>query len=252
MYSRYVAIGDSSTEGLDDRDGAGGYRGWADRLAAQVAATSPGLRYANLGVRGRLVREVRDGQLPRALALGPDLATVFAGVNDLLRRSFDAAAVLGDLEATFAALTATGATVLTITMPDPGRAMPIARPLRPRVAAFNAGVRAAAARTGVRVADVGAAAVGSDPRLWSEDRLHANSLGHERIAAALAQALELPGSGGEWADPLPPAPRRRGHEVLRAEAAWTRTHLAPWVGRRLRGRSSGDDLQAKRPEYGPV
>ncbi len=252
MFSRYVAIGDSSTEGLDDPDGAGGWRGWADRLADHVAITSPGLRYANLAVRGRLVGEVRAEQLPLALALAPDLATVFAGVNDLLRPSCDVPAVLVDVEALQAALVGSGATVLTITVPDPSRVMPVARPLRARMAVFNAGVRAAAARTGALVADVGAHRVAGDPRLWSEDRLHANSLGHERIAAALAHALGLPGASDAWQDPLPAPGPRRPHEVARAEAAWLRTHFAPWLARRVRGQSSGDGVVAKRPDYGPA
>ena len=252
MYARYVAIGDSSTEGLDDPDGAGGWRGWADRLAEHVARTSPGLEYANLAVRGRLAGQVRREQLDRALELRPDLVTAFAGVNDLLRPGYDRAAVLADLEAVLGALTATGATVLTITMPDPSRVMPLVRPLKARVAGFNAGVRGVAARTGARVADVGAHAVGGDPRLWSDDRLHANPLGHERIAAALAATLQLPGTDDSWAQPLPPVLRRPPHELARAEAVWLRTHFTPWVRRRLRGESSGDAVVPKRPEYRPV
>lgn len=139
-YRRYVAVADSSTEGLDDPDAAGGWRGWADRLAVHVERAHPGLQYANLGIRGRLASQVRREQLPVALALQPDLVTAFAGVNDLLRPSCDVDAVVGDLEAVLGALTATGATVVTITVPDPGRIRPLARPLRGRVAAYNAGV----------------------------------------------------------------------------------------------------------------
>jgi lysophospholipase L1-like esterase len=252
MFSRYVAIGDSSTEGLDDPDGAGSWRGWADRLAVQVSGTSPGLLYANLAVRGRLVAQVRAEQLPRALELQPDLATVFAGVNDLLRPSCKLDVVLADVEALLAALVGVGATVLTLTVPDTTRVMPIARPLRARMSAFNEGVRRAAARTGALVADVGAYPVAGDPRLWSADRLHANALGHERIAAALADALGLPGTTSDWRQPLPAPASRRRHEVARAEAVWLRTHFAPWLNRRLHGQSSGDGVTAKRPDYGPI
>lgn len=251
-YGRYVAIGDSSTEGLDDPDGAGSWHGWADRLAAQVAVASPGLQYANLAVRGRLAAQVRDEQLPRALDLRPDLATAFAGVNDLLRRSCELPAVIGHLEAMFEALTAAGATVLTITCPDASRVMPLARPLRSRIEAFNEGVRSAARRTGVRLADIAAVEAAVDPRMWSEDRLHTNALGHTRIAEALAEALDLPGANGDWRLPLPGEPHRPRHEVLRAEAVWVRRHLAPWLARRLHGRSSGDGVHPKRPTYGPV
>jgi lysophospholipase L1-like esterase len=251
-YSRYVAIGDSSTEGLDDPDGAGSWRGWADRLAVQVAASHPGLQYANLAVRGRLAGQVREEQLPRALELRPDLATVFAGVNDLLRRSYELPVVIGHLEAMFEALTAAGATVLTITCPDASRVMPLARPLRARIEAYNDAVRSAARRTGVRLADIAAVEASVDPRMWSEDRLHTNALGHTRIAEALAETLGLPGADGDWRLPLPEVPRRHRHEVVLAEAAWVRRHLAPWLARRLRGQSSGDGVHPKRPTYGPA
>ncbi|MCW3005044.1 MAG: putative GDSL-like lipase [Conexibacter sp.] len=81
-WSRYVAVGDSTSEGLDDPhpDGSG-YRGWTDRLAERLAELNPHLLYANLAVRGKLARQVREEQLEPALALAPDLATVVAGIS---------------------------------------------------------------------------------------------------------------------------------------------------------------------------
>src|ERR1700677_4151624 len=52
-FERYVAIGDSATEGLGDPVGPGGFRGWADRLAERLAKTNPTVQYANVAVRGR-------------------------------------------------------------------------------------------------------------------------------------------------------------------------------------------------------
>lgn len=252
-YLRYVALGDSSTEGLDDPDGAGGFRGWADRFAEHVHASSPDLAYANLAVRGKLVGEVLREQLGPGLALQPDLATVFAGVNDLLRPDHRADRVIADLEQLLDALVRSGATTLTITSPDPSRVMSVARPLRARLADHNERVRAAAARTGALLADVGAASeVGTDPRMWSPDRLHAGPLGHERIAAALAEALGLPGADGSWRTALPgrtvASPTRRARE----EARWWQQHFGPWLLRRARGRSMGDGVLAKRPQLQPV
>ena len=89
QFERYVALGDSSTEGLDDPDGLGGYRGWSRRLAERIASGQGGLLYANLAVRGRTTGEIREQQLVPALALRPDLATVFSGTNDLVSRRFD-------------------------------------------------------------------------------------------------------------------------------------------------------------------
>ncbi|GAT69384.1 lysophospholipase [Planomonospora sphaerica] len=252
-YLRYVALGDSQTEGLGDGDETGGLRGWADRLADRLAETSPGLRYANLAVRGRLASQVHAEQLGPALALRPDLATVVAGVNDLLRPRFDADEVAGHLEAMFAELTAQGALVATLTFPDITRITPLARPAAPRAAALNQRIRAAALRHGVVVAETSHHAVVTDPRLWSRDRLHASPLGHERIAAAVAHALGLPGSGDDWTHPLPsPAAVPSGWRAAAVELRWAAAFLGPWLGRRLRGRSSGDGRTAKRPHLLPV
>ncbi|WFB05957.1 SGNH/GDSL hydrolase family protein [Streptomyces sp. LX-29] len=253
-YLRYVALGDSQTEGLGDGDDTTGPRGWADRLADELATHHPELRYANLAVRGRTAGQVHAEQLAPALALRPDLATVVAGVNDLLRPRFDADAVAGHLEAMFAALTAQGAHVATVTFPDLGRVIPLARPLGSRVTALNERIRRAARRHGVILAATDRHPVVGDPRLWSPDRLHASPLGHQRIAAAVAHALALPGSDDSWTHPLPPpeSPVPTGRHAAVAELRWAAAFLGPWLVRRVRGRSSGDDRTAKRPALLPV
>ncbi len=251
-FDRYVAIGDSSTEGLDDPDGRGGYRGWANRLAERVAAAQGSLLYANLGIRGRRTGQIRDEQLDRALAMRPDLATLFSGTNDVIARRFDADALAHDVERMQRTLIEGGATLLTFTLPDLGPVLPLARRLAPRVLALNAALREVSARTGAILVDFAAHPVASDPRLWSDDRLHANGLGHERIAAALAHALGLRGSDASWAEPLPVRPPATLAERLGAEIHWGRRHLLPWAWRHLQGRSSGDGRTAKRPELTEV
>jgi lysophospholipase L1-like esterase len=251
-YARYVAIGDSQTEGLLDGDEISGYRGWADRLAGQLAAASPGLLYANLAVRGRLAAQVRDTQLGPALELRPDLATVVAGMNDLIRPRFSAAKVAACLEDMFAALTAAGTRVATLTFPDASKIMPVARPLLPRVLDLNARIRDAAARHDVTVLDGFAYAVTTDPRLWSPDRLHLSPLGHARLAAAMAHALGMPGSDSTWALALPPQPARPAWKTAAIELRWLAASAAPWAYRHARGRSSGDGRTAKRPALTPV
>src|SRR5688500_3885105 len=110
-FERYAAIGDSTTEGLDDPDGRGGYRGWADGLAERLAAHQGGLLYANLAVRGLTSRQIREQQLEAALALKPDLATVVVGMNDLIRPGSDLDGVAADLEHMARALAGAGATM---------------------------------------------------------------------------------------------------------------------------------------------
>ena len=251
-FERYVAIGDSSTEGLDDPDSRGGYRGWANRLAETIAARQGSLLYANLGIRGRTTRQIMSEQLPKALALRPDLVTLFTGTNDVIRPRFDAGAIAHDVATMQRALIAAGATVVGFTLPDLSQVLPLARPIAHRVRALNDALRAASSASGAILADFAQHTVGSDPRLWSEDRLHANAAGHQRIAAALAWALGLPGSDDSWTRPLPPAAPRGWRATVTAELRWGRRHFLPWAWRHLLGRSSGDGLAPKRPLLAPV
>lgn len=262
-FARYVAIGDSSTEGLNDPDGRGSYRGWADRLAGKLAAASAAagaldpVLYANLGVRGKTTREIRDEQLARALAMEPDLVTLFSGTNDVLGRRFDLDGFRADVLHMQRTLRAAGATVLTFTLPDLGPVLPLARPLAPRLERMNAALREISAATGAVLVDFAAYPVASDPRLWSDDRLHANSAGHARMAAALAHAIGLGSSesngsgeseGASWGDPLPPLPPPSLGRRLAGELSWMGRYLLPWSWRHLRGRSTGDGIACKRPE----
>jgi lysophospholipase L1-like esterase len=261
-YARYVALGDSSTEGLDDPIGSESprrYRGWADRLATHVAESqrathpeAPPLHYANLAIRGRLTRQVLETQLAPALEMQPDLATVFAGTNDVIQSGFDVDTVLADLGTMQRALRDQGATVLTITMPDLADLIPLAGRVSTRLAAFNQGVRDLAAETGTLVAELAAHPWVTDPRFWSPDRLHANSEGHRRIALALAAQLGLPDISDEWAMPLPPRPAPSAIGRALQDLAWAGGHFLPWLWRHARGKSSGDQIRAKRPALEPV
>jgi lysophospholipase L1-like esterase len=252
-FTRYVALGDSSTEGLEDPVPGARHRGWADRLAKHVAqAQGAAILYANLAVRGRTTREIRAEQLGPALAMQPDLATVFSGTNDLMRSNFDLDAVCEDALAMQLALRGAGATVLTITMPDLSAIAPIAKQAKPRLEAYNARMREICAESGALLLDVAQYPVACDPRLWHEDRLHANTEGHTRIAQGLARTLGLPGIAEGWDAPLPPM---RPPSVLRqttAELRWLTRYLLPWMARRALGQSSGAGIVPKYAQLTPV
>lgn len=228
-FERYVALGDSSTEGLSDGDPEFGFRGWSRRLAARIAAAQGGLLYANLAERGLTTREVRERQLERALALRPDLATLFTGTNDVLALRFDLDAFTADTRAMQRGLRAAGAAVLTFTLPDLAPLLPLARFVAPRILAMNERVRAVSAETGARLVDFAAHPVATDARLWDEDRIHANPAGHARIAEALAESLGLPGAGGAWREPLPAAAPPGALGLVARETAWALRHLLPWM-----------------------
>jgi len=248
-FSRYVAIGDSSTEGLEDPDGHGGYLGWADRLAQHIAdAQDEPLEYANLAVRGLRLAEIRSTQFDDALALQPDLMTIFGGVNDAIAMRWDAEAILRDYAAMFSEARGRDITVLTFTMPDLSAVNPFARRVADRTLTLNSIIRAEAERYGALVMDFEQYPVAADPRLWFEDRLHGNTRGHERVAAALAARLGVAGFDASWADPLEEeGVRRRVREQLAGDVDWAVRYLAPWVGKNVRGIPQSRGISAKRP-----
>jgi lysophospholipase L1-like esterase len=252
-YASYVAIGDSFTEGLDDPDPAGGYRGWADRLAGHLAARSSpdegGLRYANLAVRGKLLGQVVADQVPRAVDLRPDLITFSAGGNDLLRPRADPDALAAVIDDAARRLRATGADVLMFTSFDT-RDVPVLRRIRGKMAMYNLHVHSIAGRHGCRLVDLWSMRSMLDPRAWAEDRLHLSPEGHRRVALAACEALGVP-SGADWREPWPARPRPDWLTARRSDLRWARTYLVPWIQRRLQGRSSGDDVVAKRPDLHP-
>lgn len=252
-YQRFVALGDSTTEGIGDTPYADGSpRGWADRFATLLAQSSPGATYANLAVRGKVTHEVHEEQLAPALALEPDLVSVLVAMNDLIRPRFDADTVVGHVDAMVGALRRHGAAVLLMTFPDLSGVSPVGHLVRGRVTALNRGVRSVAARHGARVLDIATVPSAGDPRVWADDRLHLNPDGHALLAHAMAATAGIAGADDSWRDALPPRPQRTRRERVATEAAWYGTHVGPWLGRRLTGRSSGDGRSAKRPALEPV
>ncbi|WP_081907108.1 MULTISPECIES: SGNH/GDSL hydrolase family protein [Actinomycetes] len=250
-YSRFVAIGDSQTEGMCDGDDVTGYRGWADRLAERLSQDNPDFRYANLAVRGRRTRQIRDQQLYPALAMEPDLIAAPLGMNDVLA-STGLAEVRRDLDFIYRELARTSATVLISTYPNMARTVPIARRIESRLLAVNQMMREFADSYDFVLVDLASAPVLLDPRSWSPDRLHASPFGHGRFAAGAAYALNLADSEPDWGAPLPPRPELTAAQIIAREALWARTFFIPWIIRRMRGRSLGDGLSPKRPELAPV
>lgn len=252
-WSRYVALGDSFTEGMDDPDPArpGVFRGWADLVAARLGAAAPGFGYANLAVRGRLFDAVVEQQVPPALAMRPDLVSFAAGGNDVLRRSCDPPALMVRFDQVISRLRATGADVLIFRFADVMSRLPANKMIAPRVHFLNQAVGETAERHGARLVDLWADQEFANPAMWSVDRLHMSEYGHRRVAAHVLTALAQP-VPDEWWD-LPPWPGLLSWPAARAaDLRWATTHLAPWIKRRLQGRSSGDGILAKRPELGPV
>ena len=247
-WARYVALGDSITEGLCDPVAGGGDRwlGWADRLAtildgnAQLSGKS--IEFANLAVRGRRVRDVVEQQIPTALELKPELVSVLIGGNDLMSARADPDALAAELETGIAALRAAGIDVLLANCFDPQVAF-FVRPFRGRAAVFNANVWSIARTHRTYTLDLWGIRELQNVAMWSEDRVHLSSAGHRLLASRAAHTLgvpyfELPGAEARL------APQLAGSL---STAAWLRTHAIPWVGRRLLRVSAGDGISPKLP-----
>ncbi|MFT4189729.1 MAG: SGNH/GDSL hydrolase family protein [Aeromicrobium sp.] len=242
-WQRYVALGDSFTEGVGDPDAGrpNGVRGWADRFAGAMGARLPELQYANLAIRGRKMRAILAEQVEPALALRPDLVSIYAGANDVLRPSIDIDALMDDYDAAIARLSAS-AHVVMFTAYDPGGDAIFAM-LRGRFAIYNEMVREIAERHGATLVDFWRMREYRDGRYWDVDRIHMSSVGHQRMAVAVADAL---GVRHDLAPlPLPDPPSSALLLRAAANAAWAGRHAAPWIGRRLRGTSSGDALNPR-------
>jgi lysophospholipase L1-like esterase len=249
-WSRYVALGDSFTEGIGDPEHgvAGGHRGWADRVAEQLAVRTDDFAYANLAVRGRLLQRIIDEQIEPALALQPDLISISAGGNDILRPGSDPDEVATRIDRAILRLSSNGATVVMFTGPDIGMT-PVLRRLRGKLAIYNENLRAVAARHGALVVDMWALRELQDARMWDKDRLHFSPLGHHTIARAVLTTLNIDhGLEPSRPEPLPP---RTWRQARTEDIGWAREYLVPWVVRRIRQQSSGDLITAKRPDALP-
>lgn len=247
-YNSFVALGDSFTEGMSDLRPDGSYRGWADVLADRLAARTPGFRYANLAVRGKLIGQIVDEQVDTAAAMKADLVTLVGGLNDTLRPKVDMGRVRGLLtEAVERLAPSCGQLVL---MRSPGRNGPVMERFRPRMEELFTHIDELAARHGALVVDLYGAPSLGDPRLWDVDRLHLTADGHRRVAEAVWQALGL-APEEDWQTPLPPSLPPGWTSRRLADARFARQHLGPWIGRRLTGRSSGDGRAPKRPDLAP-
>lgn len=249
-WQRYVAIGDSFTEGLMDASAVEpeAFVGWADRLAARLARRNEGLGlgfgYANLAVRGRLLADITGAQLEAALDLSPDLVSISAGGNDLLRPKVSMAEVADGLEEAVSRLRETGADVLMVSGPDLGW-MPLVNRVNPRMAEFTGHIWGIAQRHDCPVVDLWTQRDLQDTRMWAPDRIHFSTAGHRRVADQAAWTLGLEADGADHT--LPPAAPLTRLATLAANREWARDHLGPWIHRHMSGRSSGDGRSAKRP-----
>jgi lysophospholipase L1-like esterase len=250
-WHRYVALGDSFTEGIGDPEpgSPGGHRGWADRVAEVLASQVDDFAYANLAVRGKLIAQIAAEQIGPALALQPDLITLSAGGNDVIRPGTDPDAVAQQLDDAVVRLSSGGADLVLFTGIDTNFT-PVFRGIRGKVAIYNENIRAIADKYDCIVADQWGLKQIQDMRFFDADRLHMNPLGHHEVARMVLRTLRVPNE----LQPMQPdvIPLTSWRAAREKDLVWARSHLMPWVLRRLRHESSGDLVSAKRPQPTPM
>lgn len=229
---RFVALGDSLTEGIGDQVGEG-WRGWAAVLADSLAPEGRSVEFTNLAYSGALTAELTTCQLPEAIALRPQLAAVVVGGNDTLRTGFDIRRATLELDATMGELSGHGARLLTACLPDPGTLLrlpaPLARPLARRMRAVNTVVHALTERHRAVHLHIAELPWQAERRLLSVDRLHPSAEGHHLIARRFHDLL------AEAGHPLGPPPAAEPAEPppsLAADLWWMATRGTRWLAAR--------------------
>jgi lysophospholipase L1-like esterase len=195
-WPNYVALGDSLTAGRDDHGPRGTRIGWARRLAGILSTrTAVPCALTNLAEDGASVAAMLEWQLPAVarIGLGPDLVSVTVGMNDIRDPAFSQERFAAELGVLLGGLTATGATVLTCTLPDIAAIMPLPADLvevaRQRMRQASDIIREQAASRGAVCLDAWAMPGAADPELFGPDRIHPNASGHQLMADAFADLL---------------------------------------------------------------
>ncbi|MEY4444177.1 MAG: hypothetical protein RL301_256 [Actinomycetota bacterium] len=247
---RLIVVGDSISEGIADEKIDGQYRGWADRVADVIASQNPEFKYANLAVRGKLLPQVVEHQVPVALNLiGPNSVLSFhAGANDVIRPNYRPEITLPAYAKAVRDLANAGAQLMLFTvLEETNRQGRIQTIWRERFSVFNQQVREIGKEVGAVVIDGNYNEAFKDVRYLDRDRLHLNAKGHWLLAQGVLEQLNLP-FDPSYKDPLPPMkPKPKVVQGI-AFTAWTITFAIPWIIRRARGKSSGDGRSAKYPE----
>lgn len=247
VAGRFVAVGDSFTEGVGDWNHRypNGVRGWADRVAKQLSKSDPAWEYANLAVRSLGLDDIVATQLDRALALRPTLVSFFAGGNDILRLRSDMAQLMSRFEAAVDRLSASGARVVLFTSYDL-RLSPLLEPLRRRNTFYNNRVRQIAHDYDALLVDHWAMQAYRHPRMWEPDRLHMSRHGHRYLAAEVLRALRIDHS--ITLKDLGSVPRRTRRQALTDERDWWSDWVVPMLVRRVRRVPRGGGVGARWPE----
>lgn len=237
---RFVAIGDSFTEGVGDELPNGSPRGWADLVAQGWAdARDEPIGYANLAIRGKLVWPIVNEQLERALSLQPTHLSFNGGGNDVLRPRTKVSYIVDAFEHVIHRCDEEGVKLILLSGANPAQQLPLKNMIQRRGDELSQAVEDHfAGRDDVIRAFNWPDRELATPPYWSEDRLHMNSRGHHRVAARVLTALGFEPEPEWWSMPELSLAGPRGW-------GYYREHVGPWMRRRMTRTSSGDGREPK-------
>ena len=256
-YSSFIVLGDSFSEGMTDEIINGNYRGWADRVADELSKHDPNFRYANLAVRGKLIHQVAQDQIPAALQLveAGSLVSFHAGANDVIRPNYNPEVTLpayaNAVRKLSLELKDSGAQLMLFTVQESAATERKTGVIwNERFKVFNNQVRQLAKEVGAILNEANDGRYPNDVRFLAFDRLHLNPEGHWRVAQGVLENLNFP-FDEKYKVPLPPAKQKPFVQRKAADLLWIATFAIPWIIRRLRGKSSGDGRSPKYPTLQP-
>lgn len=190
----YVAIGDSSVEGVGASTSDRSYPGI---IHQHLKLAHKDIDYNNLGKSGARIKDVLDKQLPKTLDLAPQLITISIGANDILHgtpfKEFEK-----DLHKLLSTLKKqTAAEIVISTIPDLTAAPAIPKHLRFASKVFlrriNSIIRKQAKKSQVKLVDVYESSriyTQHYPEVISSDGLHPSDFGYVIWANAIIHELK--------------------------------------------------------------
>ncbi|PDZ55378.1 lipase [Bacillus cereus] len=192
MWKRFVAIGDSFTEGIGDEVEGIALKSWVDHF---VQLCEKDIEYANFAKRGLVTEEIRLQQLEKALTFNSDLVSLIAGANDVLKGRWNHDAYKNDMEFMIDTLSKAGADIIIANLPDFTVRLPFAsekkQVIKEQLLEANEVIHSLSREYKLHHVDFWNHHLVNDNTLWSKDLIHPNSKGYVKVAELIFSSLPV-------------------------------------------------------------
>ncbi|MGE7888484.1 SGNH/GDSL hydrolase family protein [Bacillus cereus] len=192
MWKRFVAIGDSFTEGIGDEVEGIALKSWVDHF---VQLCENDIEYANFAKRGLVTKEIRSQQLEKALTFKPDLVSLIAGANDVLKGRWNHNVYKNDMEFMIDSLSKAGSDIIIANLPDFTVRLPFAaekkQVIKEQLLEANDVILSLSREYKLHHVDFWNHQLVNDNTLWSTDLIHPNSKGYVKVAELIFSSLPV-------------------------------------------------------------